>query len=60
MSIVGSAHNTWQFWDGRKDSLWSQALEPLENPIEHAGSRNYYAHFIYSNLSYKNQYEQLP
>ena len=34
MTLVGVAHNTWFFWDGRKDSLWSQALAPLENPLE--------------------------
>ncbi len=39
MSLVGVAHNTWFFWDGRKDSLWSQALGPLENPLELGVSR---------------------
>ena len=29
MSVVGAAYSPWQFWDGRKDSLWSQALGPL-------------------------------
>lgn len=39
MSVVGAAHSTWQFWDGRKDSLWSQALAPLEAPDEHGLTR---------------------
>jgi cytochrome c peroxidase len=34
-TIVGAAYNTWFFWDGRKDSQWSQALASLENPLEH-------------------------
>jgi cytochrome c peroxidase len=34
-TIVGAAHNYWFFWDGRKDSQWSQALASLENPLEH-------------------------
>lgn len=34
MPLAGVAWNTWFFWDGRKDSLWSQALAPLENPRE--------------------------
>ena len=34
----------WFFWDGRKDSLWSQALGPLESPVEHGGNRAHYAH----------------
>ena len=29
MPIAGAAHSPWLFWDGRKDSLWSQALGPL-------------------------------
>ena len=35
MSVLGSGHQSFLFWDGRVDSLWSQALEPLENPNEH-------------------------
>jgi cytochrome c peroxidase len=39
MPLAGAAANTWFFWDGRKDSLWSQALEPLESPAEHGLTR---------------------
>jgi len=28
------AQQRWFFWDGRSDTLWSQALQPLENPLE--------------------------
>lgn len=38
-TILGGAYSPWQFWDGRKDSLWAQALAPLENPDEHGLSR---------------------
>ncbi|MGR5063402.1 cytochrome-c peroxidase [Photobacterium sp. DNB22_13_2] len=38
-TVVGAAAFTWQFWDGRADSLWSQALFPLEDPSEHALTR---------------------
>jgi cytochrome c peroxidase len=34
-TILGAAYNLWFFWDGRKDSQWSQALASLENPLEH-------------------------
>jgi cytochrome c peroxidase len=34
MPLLGVAYNTWFFWDGRKDSLWSQAATPIENPLE--------------------------
>ena len=33
------AHSPFLFWDGRKDSLWSQALGPLEDAAEHGGNR---------------------
>ena len=33
-SIYNSAHQRWLFWDGRADSAWSQALQPIENELE--------------------------
>lgn len=44
MSVIGTARSPWQFWDGRKDSQWAQALGPLESPVEHGGDRTQYAH----------------
>ncbi len=46
MPLAGAAYSPWQFWDGRRDSLWAQALTPLEDPVEHAGTRVGYAHVI--------------
>src|SRR5688500_1537996 len=46
MPIAGMAHSPFLFWDGRKDSLWAQALGPLESPVEHGGSREQYAKVI--------------
>ncbi|MFN8474693.1 MAG: cytochrome c peroxidase [Anaerolineae bacterium] len=57
MTIVGTAYSPWFFWDGRKDSQWSQALGPLENAVEHGGSRTQYAHLIAEH--YKADYESL-
>ncbi|MEW5985723.1 MAG: cytochrome c peroxidase [Chloroflexota bacterium] len=56
-SVVGAAYNTWYFWDGRADSLWAQALGPLENPIEQGGDRTYYAHLV--SQFYRDEYESL-
>ena len=56
-SIVGGAYSPWHYWDGRKDSQWSQALAPLERPLEHGGNRTYYARYVIEN--YKDQYEVL-
>ncbi len=46
MPLAGVARDPFFFWDGRRDSLWSQALVPLENVLEHAGTRTAYAHYL--------------
>lgn len=46
MPIAGTAHSPWFFWDGRKDSQWSQALGPLESPVEHGGTRGQYVKLV--------------
>jgi cytochrome c peroxidase len=46
MLLTGTAYSPWLFWDGRKDSLWAQALGPMESPVEHGGNRTFYAHII--------------
>ena len=57
MPIAGTARSPFLFWDGRKDSLWAQALGPLESPVEHGGTRAQYAHVIAE--SYAPEYEEL-
>lgn len=57
MPIAATAHSPFLFWDGRKDSLWSQALGPLESPVEHGGTRAQYAQVIAAN--YRADYERL-
>ena len=58
-SIVGADHSNWYFHDGRADSLWSQALGPLENAQEHGGNRSLYAHYVYNNAMLRAQYERV-
>jgi cytochrome c peroxidase len=62
MTIIGTAYSPWMFWDGRKDSQWSQALGPLENPVEHGGDRTMYAHRIarYYRQPYEAVFGPLP
>ena len=57
MPVAGTAYAPFLFWDGRKDSLWAQALGPLESPVEHGGTRAQYAHVVAA--SYRAEYEQL-
>jgi cytochrome c peroxidase len=58
-SIVGSAYSPWQYWDGRRDSQWSQALSPIEDPAEHGGSREHAVNAVASNRQFRKQYEAL-
>lgn len=39
MPVMGASHTPFLFWDGRKDSVWSQALGPMEDAAEHGGNR---------------------
>jgi cytochrome c peroxidase len=45
-SLLNAAYNHWYFWDGRADSLWSQALQPWENPKEAGGDRLHVLHVV--------------
>lgn len=58
-SLVGAAYSPWLYWDGRKDSLWSQALAPLEDPNEHGSNRMHLARLLTSNSAYQHEYVQL-
>jgi cytochrome c peroxidase len=58
-SLIGAAFSPWQYWDGRKDSLWSQALSPLEDPNEHGGNRMQYARLVTDDPVYRPAYEAL-
>jgi cytochrome c peroxidase len=57
MPLAGAAYAPFLFWDGRKDSLWSQALGPMEDPAEHGGNRTAYARLIGEH--YQRDYEAL-
>lgn len=59
MSLLGVAYSPWLFWDGRKDSLWSQALEPFENPLEHGTDRMQVARLLAADADYRERYEAL-
>lgn len=58
-TIIGTAYSPWFFWDGRKDSQWSQALGPMESPVEHGGTRTQFAKLLFSDLDYRNSYEEV-
>jgi cytochrome c peroxidase len=45
-SLVNVAYNRWHFWDGRCDTLWCQAVKPIENPIEMGHDRVSVAKYV--------------
>ena len=62
MPLAGLAHQTWFFWDGRNDSLWSQALGPLVAVKEHNLTRAEVAQRIFQHYAaeYKAVIGPLP
>lgn len=50
-AIALAAHARWQFWDGRADTLWMQALGPFEDAKEFGSSRLFVAKQIQQRYS---------
>ncbi len=57
MPLQGVAYSPWLFWDGRKDSTWSQALGPIESPVEHGFTRTQIAVVVIR--FYRDEYEKV-
>ncbi len=58
-TIIGTAYNNWFFWDGRKDSQWSQALASIENPLEHNMPRGRVVDVLRRSADYRDRYQAL-
>lgn len=60
--LLNAAWNTWQFWDGRADTLWSQPLYTLEAVNEMNFTRLNLAHAVaaYYSAQYAAVYGPLP
>ncbi|MEP0847787.1 MAG: hypothetical protein HRF50_13330 [Phycisphaerae bacterium] len=58
-TILNAAHHRWQSWDGRADSLWSQALQPIENDVEMNFTRSGVAHVLYDDARLRSAYEAI-
>lgn len=57
--LLDAALQRWLFWDGRADSLWAQALQPLENQVEMGGSRVDLARLLASDADLRRAYESV-
>jgi len=58
-TLDGTAWYTWFYWDGRRDSLWSQAVTPIEASVEMANTRVAVTRFIASEPEYLTQYQSI-
>ncbi|HAW96505.1 MAG TPA: hypothetical protein DCX60_09535 [Phycisphaerales bacterium] len=58
-TVLNAAHQRWLTWDGRSDSLWAQALEPMENDREMAGDRLSIVRTVRDDESLAEAYESL-
>ncbi|MEP7154397.1 MAG: cytochrome c peroxidase [Betaproteobacteria bacterium] len=60
--LIGAGYAAWLFWDGRKDSLWAQALGPIEDVAEHGSSRTRVAQLMQQNYhaEYASLFGKMP
>ncbi len=58
-TLRGVAWQTWFYWDGRRDSLWSQALGPIEAANEMGNDRVAVTRFILADERYGALYRSI-
>jgi cytochrome c peroxidase len=58
-TLVGAAYSPWQLWDGGRDSLWAQALSPIEATAEMSLSRVELIRRLRGNSKYRESYNQI-
>lgn len=58
-SLIGSANGQWFYWDGRRDSLWAQALTPLETMGEMDNTRTAVVRYVLEHPDYAEVFAEL-
>lgn len=58
-TLLNTAHQRWYDWDGKADSLWAQAVRPLENPDEHGTSRTAVVQLVYETPELRRAYREV-
>jgi len=59
ISLINAAHQRWLQWDGGADSLWAQAIRPMEHPDEMGGDRISIARTIAGDDELRREYEAI-
>lgn len=55
-TVLGAGHARWFTWDGRRDSMWSHALTPLEAAPEMGSDRAAVAHYVLGHTTHGPAY----
>lgn len=58
-TLLGSSHADWFYWDGRRDSLWAQALTPIETPGEMDNNRLAIVRYVTTQDAYAKLFASL-
>ncbi len=58
-ALLDVARSTWFYWDGRRDSLWAQALSPIETEGEMDNTRGDALRYIVSHPEHGPVFKQL-
>lgn len=58
-TLLGAGYQTWYYADGRRDSLWSQAITPLESANEMGSTRVAVVRRVLSHAPYRSLYEEI-
>lgn len=57
--LLGTSYADWYYWDGRRDSLWSQAITPLEADGEMDNDRLAVVRYVLTSPAYQSRYAEL-
>ena len=58
MPLFNTANNRWFFWDGRCDTQWCQAIQPIEDVAEMDSNRLRMAHYLANDESLSRAYRE--
>lgn len=59
MTLWNTAYSRWHYWDGRADTLWAQAAQPIEAANEMGSSRTKIAHLFAGDAELRRAYEAI-
>ncbi len=57
-TVINSAYNTLQFWDGRAPSLEEQSKGPMENPVEMANTHTVVVKYVQGSEKYREEFRK--